>query len=149
MNSHHEEILSEITGEFPAKVEEIKQFEGLEPPISETYLFSLCEGDVELIELFDQMIEYFYRYTRDVCEQESLIKQGVSENLEEIRSKDSARGALHNAMIDSVKIFARNLRAKGKDVSWIEPIDKKGRVGYANLALLMTFHDILALNRSK
>ncbi|MHB0978033.1 MAG: hypothetical protein ACYC1K_01320 [Minisyncoccota bacterium] len=148
MNSHHEEILSSITGEFPTKVEEIKQFEGIEPPVNEMYLFSLCEGDVELIELFDEMIEYFYRYTKDVCQQESLIKAGVPENLEEIRSRDAARGALHDAMIDSVKIFARNLRVKSKDASWIEPIDKKGRTGYANLALLTTFHDLLALNRN-
>ena len=121
----------------------------IEPPVSETYLFGLCEGDEGLINLFDEMIEYFYRYTKDVCIQESLIKQDIQENLEEIQNMDSARTALHDAMIDSVKIFARNLRAKGRDTTWLDSIDKKNRVGYANMALLTTFHDILAINQNK
>ncbi len=149
MNPHHEEILNSITGEFPTKVEEIKELPKVEPPVSETYLFSLCEGDEGMMELFDEMIEYFYRYTKDVCVQESLIKQDLQENLEEIKSRDAARSALHDAMIDSVKIFVRNLRARGRDVSWVESIDRRGRTGYANLALLTTFHDLLALNRAK
>jgi hypothetical protein len=95
------------------------------------------------------MLGYFYRYTKDVCEQESLIRQDLHENLEEIREKDTARTALHDAMIDSVKIFARNLQKKGKDASWLDMIDKKGRAGYANLAFSFTFLDLLALNKNK
>ena len=144
----HEDILHSITGEFPAKVEEIKQYEGIQPSVSEIYLFGLCEGDVELIELFDEMIEYFYRYTKDVCEQESL-KQDIQGNLEEIHSMEVVRSSLHDAMIDSVKIFARALLKKGRDTTWLDPIDKKSRIGYANFALLTTFHDLLAIDANK
>lgn len=138
-------LLNSIQEEFPEKAEEIKSFE-ITPPVSAEYLLGLCEGDPELRELFDEMIEYFYRYTRDVCEQEMLIKKGMSENLEEIKEMDIKRTKLHNAMIDSVKILAKNLLRKGKDSLWIVPIDKNGRVGYAQLALLTTFVDILKSN---
>lgn len=126
------------------------KYEDLKPPVEKEYLMSLCEGDAELTELFEEMVEYFYRYTRDVCMMESLKheKDGIENNLEEIRNLDVQRTALHNAMIDSVKILVRNLGNKGKDVSWFSNIDKMGRTGYAQLALLTTFVDILKHEQS-
>ena len=139
----HESLLHSISEEFPNQVEESKGFAEIEPAVREEYLYQICEGNESLTELLDEMIEYFYRYTRDACEQQSLIDQGLEENLEEIREKDGPRTTLHNAMIDSVKILARNLRQKGLDSAWIDKVDKKGRAGYAQLALSTTFRDIL------
>lgn len=141
-----EGLLNQIREEFPEQVRESSFYAEMEPAVREEYLYELCEGDESLENLFEEMIEYFYRYTRDVCEQESLIKKNIPENIEEIRSRDKDRTILHNAMIDSVKIFSRNLGVKGKDNSWIDGIDKGGRAGYAKLALLTTFLDILKPN---
>lgn len=144
MNPSNERLLNRITDEFPVQVKSMDKYRDRVPPVTEDYLLGLCEGDPELIELFDDMIEYFYRYTRDVCEQEALKAEGIVENNEEIKRLDGPRTILHDTMIDSVKIFARNLQRKGKDSSWIADIDKKGRIGYANLALLTTLSDIPA-----
>ena len=151
MRENHGEILENITAEYPTEVEGMKQYEKFKPVISKKELQVLCEGDEGLTELFDDMIEYFYRYTADVCAQESLKheKDGIQKNMEEIRALEAPRGALHDAMIDSVKILVRNLVKKGKDVSWYQNIDKGGRIGYANLALLITFADILERNQSQ
>jgi hypothetical protein len=148
MGISHESLVS-ITEQFPEKTAEMKLYAEIEPPVTEEYLEALCEGDEDLKELFDEMLVYFYRYTRDVCEQESLKNEGITDNIEEIKRLDGPRTILHNTMIESVKIFARNLRKKGKDSSWIEGIDKKGRAGYAQLALLTTFREILSLNLDK
>lgn len=144
MNPSHEKFLKAITGEYPAQVESMSQYKEIRPPVSEEYLRNLCGEDPELISLFDEMIEYFYRYTRDVCAQEAIKHEGITENNEEIQRLDGPRTILHNTMIDSVKIFARNLNKKGKDSTWIGPIDKKGRAGYAQLALLSTIAAISA-----
>lgn len=142
MTFSHEEFINEITSEYPAQVKEAES--GLDhPPVSEAYLYELCGGEEGLLDTLEDMLEYFYRYTADVCYMQKLISEGVDENLEAIREKEGPRTALHNSMIDSVKIFVRQLREKGKDTSWITKIDKAGRTGYANLALSMTFSDIL------
>jgi hypothetical protein len=146
MGISHESILHSITEEFPKQVEESKLYAEIMPAVSEEYLYELCEGDEGLVELLEEMLEYFYRYTRDACEQQALIEQGLAENLESIQEKDGPRTALHNAMIDSVKILGRNLRKRGKDSDWLDKVDKAGRAGYAHLALTTTFRDILKFN---
>jgi hypothetical protein len=148
MGISHERLLHGIEEDYPSEVKTMTEFEGIKPPVSKEYLRDLCGDDEELLGHFDDMLEYFYRYTRDVCAQEALKheKDGLQNNLEEIRAMEEPRRVLHDAMIDSVKIFARNLSAKGKDTAWVSDIDKKGRIGYANLALLTTFVDILNQN---
>jgi hypothetical protein len=153
MGIAHERLIHGIEEDYPNEVESMAtmtQNEGLKPLVAKEYLKELCGDDEELVGHFDDMIEYFYRYTRDVCAQEALKhdKDGLQSNLEEIRAMEEPRRVLHDAMIDSVKIFARNLATKGKDSSWITDIDKRGRVGYANLALLTTFVDILNQNHA-
>ncbi|KND48932.1 MAG: hypothetical protein AB200_00700 [Parcubacteria bacterium C7867-005] len=147
MTFSQEDYLHGITGEFPTEVTEFKQeYAKIKPPVDKEFLAGLCEGDEDLQTAFEDMIEYFYRYTRDVCTQESLKHAGIQDNLEEIQAMEVPRRVLHNAMIESVKIFVRNLRKKGKDVSWATDIDKRGRAGYAQLALLTTFRDIMKAN---
>lgn len=143
MRNSSENILNTIAEEYPDKVEEMELYKEIKPPVDEEYLAELC-GDSEVLkELFEDMVKYFYRYTYDVCAQESLKKEGIPENLERIREMDDPRSILHDAMIDSVRIFARALRKENKDTSWFDPIDSGGRAKYANLALLTTFLDIL------
>lgn len=150
MRTNHEGMLGNITGEYPAQVDDLVKYESIKSPVSKEFLEGLCEGDEALDELFDEMIRYFYRYTVDVCLQESLKQDedGIQKNLEEIRAMEAPRTALHNAMIDSVKILARNLKNKEKDVSWLPDIDKKGRAGYAQLALSITLMDLLEYKRT-
>ncbi|MBX4199944.1 DUF3232 domain-containing protein [Candidatus Parcubacteria bacterium] len=150
MGFSHESYINELNSEFPeemsAHVAEV--IDHPTPNVSEEYLLELCGDDEELKELLDEMFEYFYRYTQDVCLQESEIAKGITrENVDEINRMDEMRTRLHNSMIDSVKIFARNLQKKGKSVEWLTSIDNRGRAGYARLALLTTFLDII--NRSQ
>lgn len=149
MNASNERLLNDISSEFPEKVEEFSHYDEIQPPVKEEYLRELCGNDENLLEIFEDMLEYFYRYTKDVCAQESLIKEGIPENIDEIREKEEPRSILHDSMIDSVKIFARNLNNKGLDVSWLDNIDKKGRAGYAQFALLTTFLDIIRQNHGQ
>ncbi len=151
MTEAHDRLISEITSEYPTEVGQMAEFsEKLEPPVSKEHLRELCNGDPELLELFDEMIEYFYRYTEDACRQERLVhqKDGFHENKEEIKAAEEVRSRSHTAMIDSVRILARNLRKKGKDVSWIDGIDERNRPWYARLALLTTLNDILKQDHS-
>jgi hypothetical protein len=143
MGISHERLLGEIEADFPQEIDKMKKYESIQPPVSKEYLYELCSGDEGLTEHLEEMLEYFYRYTHDACEQQSLISKGIEENLEEIREKDIPRTRLHDAMIDSVKILARNLGQKGKDISWFASIDKRARAGYAQLALSTTLLDIL------
>lgn len=151
MNPKHEALLHTITDEYPQEVEEMKLYAELQPIVSEEYLYELCADNEILTELIEDMITYFYRYTIDVCQQESLKKEGIPENLEEINRREDPRTALHNAMIDSVRILWRNMEKAGKDVAWTQaldkswdlPIDKVSRARYGKLALLTTFHDIV------
>ena len=145
MDISHERLLSDIGSEHP----EILELHDIKPPVSEEYLHGLCEGDEVLEELFDEMIEYFYRYTKDVCSQESLKQDSITDNIEEIREKEEPRRILHDSMIDSVRIFVRHLKEKGKDTTWFEDIDRKSRVGYAQLALLTTYLDIIRFNHGQ
>jgi len=98
------EVLDSIIEEFPDQVEESKAYAEIEPAVREEYLLDQCEGDPELIELFEEMI-------------------------------------------DSVRILARNLKRKGKNIMWFDKIDKSSRVGYAVLALSTTYRDILKENK--
>lgn len=139
MGVTHENLLNTIESDYPEKLEEGKDFA---PPVPMEYLEELCGDNEQLWEYLDEMREYFYRYTVDVCEMERAKLGDIPENLEEIRERDGKRTSLHNAMIDSVKIFIRNLAAKGKDISWFGGLDKRGRTGYAYLALSMTFSEL-------
>jgi hypothetical protein len=136
------EILAHIAEEHPEGITQITEHPEIQPPVKEEYLLELCGDNEVLTELFEEMIHYFYRYTYDVCRQEGL-KKNMDENLEKIREMEAPRSALHNAMIDSVRIFMRALKKEGKDTSWFDPIDKKSRAGYAQLALLTTYLDII------
>jgi hypothetical protein len=144
MGISHENLLHDIESEFPNEVRELEAYKNTEPAVKEEYLYELCEGNEGLTELLEEMLEYFYRYTRDVCMMKSLIAEenGIQEHQEEIHERDRARTALHNTMIDSVNILVRNLREKGKDVAWFDTVDKPNRSWYARLALLTTFLDI-------
>ena len=91
MNPGNERLIHKITDEFPVQVKKMDRYREITPSVTEDYLLGLCEGDPELIELFDEMIECFYRYTRDVCEQEALKAEGIAENNEEIKRLDGPR----------------------------------------------------------
>lgn len=147
MGISHESILNEIESQYPEKISELEhifsEHPELIPIISEDRLYELCDNDPESLELLEEMLEFFYRYTKDVCAQESLIKNGIEENLEQIHEMDKARTILHNAMIDSVRIFGRKVIQMKKDVTWYENLEKGGRAAYAKFALLTTFVDIL------
>jgi hypothetical protein len=137
------QILEHIATEHADKLTPFYEHPEIQPPVKEEYLFELCGDNEFLKELCREMIEYFYRYTYDVCIQEGLKKKGIDDNLEEIQRMEAPRSALHNAMIDSVKIFVRALNKEGKDTSWFDDIDRKNRVGYAHFALLTTFYDVI------
>lgn len=122
-----------------------------QPHVTLEQLEALAQGNPELMELFEEMAEYFFRYYEDVAAYQETIAQGITdENRLAFQEQDKARTRLHNTMIDSVRIFARALQKAGKDISWIANLEKSGRTAYANFALLIAHNEaVKLLNRRK
>lgn len=93
-----------------------------------------CEGDPDLKELFEDMIRYCARYTKDVCDMEvnkpELIAKG------ELATADDARTRLHNTTVDSINILARQMSLRGKNSKWVE--DLTDRTKYGKFAIVLT-----------
>lgn len=144
-----DELLEKIDKEFHDTVAEqelfFKEYPHLRPEKTEDQMRELCEGDETLEALLDEMIEYMHRYTVDVCEWNKMDRMVGTKDYDprEFVKLDTQRTILHDAMIDSVRIFSRNLAKAGKDNSWVESIDSKGRVGYAAFALKCTYAEII------
>lgn len=144
-----DELLDKIDREFHDTVEEqlhfFKEYPQLRPEKTEGQMREMCEGNENLESLLEDMIEYMHRYTIDVCEWEKMDRIVGTKDYDpkEFAKLDAQRTILHEAMIDSVRIFSRNLAKAGKDNTWVESIDSKGRAGYASFALKCTYAEII------
>ena len=112
------------------------EYEKKYAPVTERDLRSACEGNEELLRLLDSMMEHCCRYAQDVWEMQEMIVRGEISS-EAYQEKDAARTVLHNATMDSINIFSRNLVKNGGDNSWMHDVVPNGRAGYARLAILL------------
>lgn len=112
-----------------------------------------CQGDEQLEEYFNKMVESCYNYTTIVCEYERIASdfsrdlidnEEFGRRLEEIEPR---RSAVHNATIDSFNILSRLMAKKGKDNSWVGELAAGGRVVYGNYAIKKTLADVIDYNK--
>lgn len=103
-----------------------------------------CEGNDMLKKIFNDMKEYFYRYTETVFEYNEILTSGLND--EELNKKfqeiNKKRTIIHNATIDSVNILSRSLMKAGKDNQWIKEVGKS-RATYGKFAIINTIRDLL------
>ncbi len=103
-----------------------------------------CDGDEDLIYLYNEMIDHCGRYLEDVCQLAEIdlnIEDLPERELREKRAAiDEARRILHTSTIDSINILARNMNQRKKDVSWAKNFtNKEDRSQYANFAAVTCF----------
>lgn len=112
-----------------------------------------CEADEDLMYLYADMLDYCGRYLEDVCKLAKLdvqIKEDSSRELAEERADaDEARRLLHDSTMDSIKILVRNMKERGKDVSWAKNFNPKDRSQYANFAIVACFQEIQRFLKEK
>jgi hypothetical protein len=121
-------------------------FENIQPVISESDLYLLCEGNPNLEKLLESFLDYSLRYANDVWSMEKFVSEGGFDKdggAEEFAQMDDFRTRLHNALVDSVQILSRNLAKENRDNSWVRELTSDGRnldrVACGKLALTITY----------
>lgn len=110
-------------------------------PITPEELANLAAGNEGLIALHAELVDYAYRYATDVWGMHEFLAAGPIEGdrTREFAEKDEARSRLHNALIDSFRVFSRALAKEGRDNAWIMALESGGRAAYGRFALLLTY----------
>lgn len=88
----------------------------------------MVQGDPQLEKLFNDFVEYSHRYVADVADMQELQYRKKTGEIdreqwkEEFEQADRDRTVLHDALIDSIAILARNMRKKELSDDWIKPL---------------------------
>ncbi len=139
MENFGKKFIEEHPDTFREMEEQLGDPEKLSPIVSFENIERSCSGNETLEHLYAEMVDYCERYTETVARFQELILRGVDfENRETKEWIDGERKSVHDAMIDSVNILARNLAKEGKDASWITRFGKS-RAAYGNFALQNTY----------
>ncbi len=136
---------------YPQEVAEVEERFKKNPRYFETFqdvdsLKTLVEGDPLLQKLCENVVENAYRYTEILFEFNSLISGNPEDRkqAEEWSHLDTIRKVCHDALIDSVAIFSRNLRSKGRNNEIFQKLgSKENRVAYGNFALGLTYKELI------
>ncbi len=115
-----------------------------DPPISVEELENMTEGNEELQETLEIMLKSCLQYTITVAKYKRLAERDNEEEIgksEEWRDVDSMRRIVHDATIDNINIFSRQLEAHQKDNSWMQEV-VANRASYGRFALLITLSRI-------
>lgn len=99
---------------------------------------NLVEGNLNLEEMLEEVLDQCMRYTKTVLEQqETLLTEGRGEDHAE---KDFARSITHTATQDTLRAFARNLIKSGKTATDIYPLlpNTESRASCGQFALRLT-----------
>jgi hypothetical protein len=133
----------------PKTVEELKDnFSRPELPkiaIELSELEKLCEGDMDLGGLLNEMTDYCERYTEIIARyQEANSKEETREVKEELAALDEERKITHDATMDSINILARALNGAGKNGRWVESLHGS-RAAFGNFALRITYQRLMEM----
>jgi hypothetical protein len=99
-----------------------------------------CKGNKELEDLLQQTLEQCARYAESIFEFSQVVMRGTElrEN-GEFQAADLSRKRVHDSTIDSINIFARQLKKAGRDSSWIAKLSPMGRAAYTKFTLLVAY----------
>jgi len=136
---------------YPKEVEEVEEKFEENPNLFETFydadlLKEMSGGDELLEKLCEDVIENAYRYAEILFEFNFLISGNPNdrEEAQKWSHLDTTRKVCHDALIDSIAIFSRNLEQKGRDNSIFKKLgSKENRVAYGNFALGLTYKELL------
>lgn len=116
-------------------------------PVMLNQLNKECQGNEDLEQLFNEVLNLSQRYVEDVCEMIELSEENDSsrESAELYAQKDQARTTLHDSLISSINPLYRLLKNSGKDTAILDPYVKdNNRIQYRNLALELVYNLILS-----
>lgn len=114
------------------------------PAVSVEKLEESVGDNEQLREVFETMLQSCLEYTITVARYQRLAKrdgeigEGISDEWREV---DKVRGIVHNATIDNINIFSRQLGINNIDNSWIEGVSQN-RASYGRFALTLTLSRI-------
>lgn len=108
-------------------------------------LESIVEGDEDLEQLLEEMLNSCLRYTETVLKMNMVSKEKSDEDFaQEIADTSDERRRIHNLTIESIDILARTTEKKGKDSSWVEKLRPTpfvdNRSVYGRFAIALTFY---------
>jgi hypothetical protein len=84
------------------------------------------------------------RYTETICLFKQIVALGQQSNEDDTRKQiEHTRSTIHDAVIVSINVLIRSLRAAGKDITWATKMRIVGRPGYAKFAMLVAFEFVL------
>lgn len=103
------------------------------------------EGDVDLENLLDEVLDNCLRYTETVLKMRMILNNKDSDEFaQEIADSSGQRTRIHNATIESIDILARTMKSRGRDNSWIQklrPIPfSDNRSVYGRFAIAVTLY---------
>jgi hypothetical protein len=140
-------MLREMYEKYPRGVESLEDNYGdskTESIVSVEELEEQCGSDIELKELLSEMLEACYRYTETVFKyNEILNKTDLKDDdfRKEMSHMENNRTIIHNAMMDSINIFSRQLGEKEKDNNWAKKLQGH-RAHYAKFAMMTTYKEM-------
>lgn len=132
-----------------AVLEMSRNFEGLQPVISENELHMICEDSPELQSLLVNVFNYSERYAVDVWSMQKFINSGKLETdggPEEFARIDDARTHLHTTLVDSIAILSRALGKAGRNNEWVRELTNGANLNRAScgaFALLLVYRRYL------
>lgn len=121
---------------------------GLKWEVNIQDLRDLVEGDQNLEELAEDLMEQCRNYTLDVLNERMEAKRIQTEEKgvvdEEYMVKDEVRTATHNATVATIQSFCRNVIKAGRDPERLQKLikDPRNRAECGKFALLLTLSRI-------
>ncbi len=141
-------MYNELSIKYPHSISEMEKIysspEFLNSTINVDFIKKECEGNEILEKLFNDMLNYLYRYTETVFEYNEILSNDISQDTinQKLKELEEIRKKVHNATIDSINILSRQLAKFGKDNSWIDQVGSS-RATYGNFAIVNTFRKLL------
>jgi len=136
-------MFGELFHKYPEEIiRSVESKERLKPVVDLAYLESLCEGNELLENLLQEMLNYCYRYTEtSIRFRQALQELDNPEKAKERAELDEETRTVHNAAIDSINLFSRELAKAGKDNSWMEKVAGH-RAYYAKFIFTLVFDEL-------
>lgn len=101
-------------------------------------IYELCNGDADMIDMFEEMSRACLDYTMSIVNIKNEISDGTVDG--ELEELGRTKGKKHDVTIDSINIFSRLLVKKTGDATWMSKygLSPGNRASYAKFAILFT-----------